>query len=113
MKKLLIITLASSVLFCDVSLAAQLQQSQNSEQNPNNLIAEITETANIVDKTKNTTKTSNASKYNSFMKAGYKAFDKKDYKTALSNFKSALAIRPNNVYAKRAIQNTEKKLGLK
>ena len=44
------------------------------------------------------------------MKAGYAAYNKKDYKTALSNFKSALELRPKNVYATKAIQNTEKRL---
>lgn len=108
MKKLLILTFASSVLFCDISLAAQSRQTQTSTQSSNSLIAKQ---ADSVDKEKNTTiKSSSAGKYNTFMKAGYKAFDKKDYKTALTNFKSALAVRPNNIYAKRAIQNTEKKL---
>jgi TolA-binding protein len=50
------------------------------------------------------------SKYNTWMKIGYSAYNKKDYNTALINFKRALKLRPNDVYAKRAIQNTEKRL---
>jgi TolA-binding protein len=113
MKKLLLLTLASSVLFCDVSLAAQTRQSSyTSEQNSNTLIAQKQDASNAsVDKVKSTpAKSPTASKFDAFMKAGYSAYDKKDYKTALTNFQSALALRPNNVYATKAIHNTEKKI---
>ncbi|NUN63650.1 hypothetical protein HCU40_02560 [Pseudanabaena biceps] len=105
MKKLIILALFSSVTFCDVSLAAQTYQSQTSG---DNLIAK---TENSADKVKSTpVKSANAIKFDAFMKSGYAAFDKKDFKTALANFKSALAIRPNNIYATKAIQNTEKRI---
>ncbi len=105
MKKLIILVLSSSVLFCDVSLAAQLRQSQTFS---NNLVAE---TENGAEKIKSTpVRSANAIKFDTFMKAGYTAFDKKDFKTALAKFKSALSLRPNNVYATRAIQNTEKRI---
>jgi Flp pilus assembly protein TadD len=95
MKKLLILTLSSSLLFCHGALAAQLQDSSISEQS----------------KVKSTpVKSANAIKYDASMKAGYNAFDKKDFKTALANFKSALSLRPNNMYATKAIQITEKRL---
>ena len=112
MKKLLLLILASSVLFCDVSLAAQLRQSSTSEQNSNTLIAKKQDASNASeDKVKATpAKSPNAIKYDALMKAGYNAYDKKDYKTALTNFKSALTLRPKNVYAIKAIQNTEKRL---
>lgn len=44
------------------------------------------------------------------MKVGYNAYEKEDYNTALINFRRALVSRPNDVYATRAIQNTEKRL---
>jgi hypothetical protein len=94
MKKLLILTLASSVLLCDVSLAAQMRQSSTSEQKSNTLIAKSPTTI----------------KFDAFMKAGYSAYNKKDYKTALTNFQSALSLRPKNIYATKAIQNTEKRI---
>ncbi len=70
----------------------------------------VAEKVNSADKVKNTPAKSSAGKYDTFVKAGCQAFNKKDYNTALTNFQSALAIRPNNIYAKGAIQNTEKKL---
>ena len=115
MKKLLLLSLASSVLFCDVSIAAQLRQSHTSAQTSNTLISQKQNESSVsVDKVKATpVKNANDIKYSSFMKAGYTAFDKKDYKTALTDFKSALALRPKNMYAMKAIQNTEKKLASK
>lgn len=47
------------------------------------------------------------SAYDRYMKAGYEASDKKDYETALENFKKALQERPNDIYAQQAIQNVE------
>ncbi|TYQ27221.1 hypothetical protein PseudUWO311_09505 [Pseudanabaena sp. UWO311] len=94
MKKLLLLTLASSVLLCDISLAAQTRQSNTAQQNSNTLIA----------------KSPTANKFDAFMKAGYSAYNKKDYKTALTNFQNALSLRPKNVYATKAIQNTEKRI---
>ncbi|TYQ29315.1 tetratricopeptide repeat protein [Pseudanabaena sp. UWO310] len=107
MKKLLIFALASSsFLISDLSHAAQPQNASY----PSNEVS-VTNKDLIVDKTKGTaTKSPNTIKYDAFMKAGYAAYNKKDYKTALSNFKSALELRPNNVYAVKAIQNTEKRL---
>lgn len=112
MKKLLLLTLASSVLFCDVSLAAQTRQSYTFEQNSNTLIAKKQDASNAsVDKVKSTpAKSPTARKFDAFMKAGYSAYAKKDYKTALTNFQSALALRPKNVYATKAIHNTEKRI---
>lgn len=43
-----------------------------------------------------------------YMQEGYAATDEKNYQGALNNFKKALAIDPNNFYAKKAIQNVEK-----
>jgi hypothetical protein len=112
MKKLLLLSLASSVLFCDVSLAAQMRQSHTSGQNSDTLISqkqnESSASMNMVKATP--VKSAKTIKFDAFMTSGYAAFDKKDYKTALTDFKSALALRPKNMYATKAIQNTEKKL---
>jgi tetratricopeptide (TPR) repeat protein len=48
---------------------------------------------------------SKAATYNSYMKKGYTATAKRDYKTALTNFRNALQLRPNDRYALRAISN--------
>ena len=50
------------------------------------------------------------SQYDTFMKVAYTAYDKKDYNTALINFKRALAARPNDKYATKAIQITKNSL---
>ena len=120
MKKLLLLTLASSILFSDISIAAQFQQSQISEQNSNTLIAKrryggcrgtgcrggkIPSTSTGVYQT-----TPSSDGYDAYMKVGYNAYEKGDYNTALINFRRALVSRPNDVYATRAIQNTEKSL---
>lgn len=47
------------------------------------------------------------SAYDRYMQAGYEAFDRKDYQSALDNFNKALAARPDNLYARQAVQNTE------
>jgi len=89
MKKLLIVALASSCFLGNFYQAPQSLQAQNTQSQ----------------KTKSTT-----SKFDIAMQAGYAAYNKKDYKTALTNFNQALALRPKNIYATRAIQNTEKRL---
>jgi Flp pilus assembly protein TadD len=89
MKKLLILTLASSMFLGNLSLATQSLEAQT---------------------TATSSSKSTRNQYDMAMKAGYNAYDKKDYKTALSNFKRALSLRPNNKYATKAIQNTEKRL---
>ncbi len=111
MKKLLLLTFASSVLLCDVALAAQ-PHSYTDESNRDTFISQTQNASNASeDKLKATpAKIAIAKKYDAFMKAGYLAYNKKDYKTALSNFQSALELRPKNVYALKAIQNTEKRL---
>jgi hypothetical protein len=111
MKKLLLLTFASSVLFCDVALAVQ-PHSYTDGRSSDTSIAQSQNESNIsTDKLKSTpAKIAIAKKYDAFMKAGYAAYSKKDYKTALSNFQSALDLRPKNVYATKAIQNTEKRL---
>jgi len=43
--------------------------------------------------------------YDQHMQVGYSATQKKDYQTALINFKRALAERPGDTYATQAIQN--------
>ncbi|PZO35547.1 MAG: hypothetical protein DCF19_23660 [Pseudanabaena frigida] len=107
MKKILIFALVScSFLVSDLSRAAQFRN----ESSVQNKVSDVNKDQ-IVDKTKGTAnKSPNTIKYNTFMKAGYAAYNKKDYKTALTNFKSALSLRPNNVYAVKAIQNTQKRL---
>ena len=110
MKKLLLLTFASSLLFCDVARAAQ-PHSYTDMQNRDTFIAQNQNVNASEDKLKATpAKIAIAKKYDAFMKAGYAAYNKKDYKTALSNFQSALDLRPKNVYATKAIQNTEKRL---
>ncbi len=111
MKKFLLLTFASSVLFCDVSLAVQ-PHSYTDGQNSDTFITQKQNASNTSeDKLKSTpAKIAIAKKYDAFMRAGYAAYNKKDYKTALSNFQSALDLRPKNVYAVKAIQNTEKRL---
>jgi Flp pilus assembly protein TadD len=89
MKRLIIISLVSSCFFGNLYLTPQSLQAQSTE----------------TKKTK-----APKSKYDIAMKAGYEAFNKKDFKTALTNFKLALSLRPKNVYAIKAIQNTEKRL---
>ncbi len=43
--------------------------------------------------------------YENYMQAGYEADQNKDYLTALENFKNALALRPDDSVAKKAIRN--------
>ncbi len=43
--------------------------------------------------------------YSKYMRTGYNATAKRDYKTALINFRKALQLRPNNRYASQAISN--------
>jgi tetratricopeptide (TPR) repeat protein len=46
--------------------------------------------------------------YDDYMKTGYEATNTKEYEKALNNFKEALKIRPNNIYAEKAISNVKK-----
>jgi hypothetical protein len=48
--------------------------------------------------------------YDQAMKAGYEATLKREYRKALQQFKKALELRPNDKYAKDAIQNVQKYL---
>ncbi len=41
--------------------------------------------------------------YDKYMRTGYKAITKRDYKMALINFRKALQLRPNDRYASQAI----------
>ena len=126
MKRLLILTLASSCLFGDLAKAAQVLPSPISAQN-STLIAKkgttVTKTR-VVNrpqsvKSQKTTVTKTRvvnrpqavrSQYDTFIKIAYKAYDKKDYNTALINFRRALTSRPNDKYATIGIQNSEKGL---
>lgn len=91
MKKLLALTIISSCLVCNSALAAP--------------------STSEIDTVQASTKTKAVkSKYNTWMRIGYNAYNKKDYNTALINFKRALKLRPNDVYATKAIQNTENRL---
>jgi len=90
MKKILLLTITSAFLVCGLGSTAQLVQAKTG----NNM----------------TVKKTSKNQYDTYMKAGYTAYNKKDYNTALINFKRALQSRPNNVYATKAIQNTEKRL---
>lgn len=45
--------------------------------------------------------------YTQAMLVGYAAVEQEDYQTALINFRRALAARPGDVYAQRAINNVE------
>ena len=107
MKRLLILTIASSCLFGDLAKAAQVLPSPISAQNSTLIAKKET----IVKKTTVVKRTQPVrSQYDTFMKVAYTAYDKKDYNTALINFKRALASRPNDKYATKAIQNVEKRL---
>ena len=90
MKKLLLLTITSAFLVCGLGSTTQLVQAETG----NNM----------------TVKKVSKNQYDTYMRAGYTAYDKKDYNTALINFKQALKIRANNIYAIKAIQNTEKRL---
>ncbi len=48
------------------------------------------------------------SQYNKYMRLGYSATAKRDYRTALVNFRRALSARPGDVYATTAISNVSK-----
>jgi hypothetical protein len=48
--------------------------------------------------------------YDRYMQAGYAATQKRDHEAALRYFKRALDERPGNLYATRAIENTERYL---
>ncbi|NMF57372.1 tetratricopeptide repeat protein [Pseudanabaena yagii] len=89
---LLLLTIIGSCIFCNSAIAAP----------------STTETVKA--KSTNTATKTTKGKYDVWMRIGYKAYDKKDYNTALINFKRALKLRPNDVYATKAIQNTEKRL---
>ncbi|MEB3295423.1 MAG: hypothetical protein VKJ24_19895 [Synechococcales bacterium] len=45
--------------------------------------------------------------YDRYMKAGYEASDKRDYRMAILFFRRALDERPQDLYAMKAIENTE------
>ncbi|MFM7886265.1 MAG: tetratricopeptide repeat protein [Pseudanabaena sp.] len=93
MKKfLLLITIIGSCVFCNSAIAAP------------------STTEAIKTKSTNTTTKTTKGKYDVWMRIGYKAYDKKDYNTALINFKRALKLRPKDVYATKAIQNMERRL---
>jgi len=47
------------------------------------------------------------SNYDRLMKAGYTAVQNRDYPAALEKFRKALALRPQDTYALKAIQNVE------
>ena len=49
-----------------------------------------------------------SSQYNSYMRQGYSATAKRDYRTALVNFRRALSVRPGDAYATAAIGNVSK-----
>ena len=127
MKRLLILTLASSCLFGDLANAAQVLPSTFSAQNSSTLIAKkattVTKTR-VVNrpqsvKTQKTTVTKTRvvnrpqavrSQYDTFMKIAYTAYNKQDYNTALINFNRALTSRPNDKYATMGIQNAQQRL---
>lgn len=48
------------------------------------------------------------SQYNKYMRQGYSATAKRDYRTALVNFRRALKVRPGDAYATTAINNVSK-----
>lgn len=48
------------------------------------------------------------SQYNKYMRLGYSATAKRDYRTALVNFRKALSVRPGDAYASAAIRNVSK-----
>jgi hypothetical protein len=60
-----------------------------------------------IEQKKESVSNSDNSAYDRYMQAGYDAFDRKDYPSALDNFNKALAARPDNLYARQAVQNTE------
>ncbi|MDJ1168880.1 hypothetical protein PMG71_05530 [Roseofilum sp. BLCC_M154] len=48
------------------------------------------------------------SQFKRYMEVGYQAFDVGDYHTALINFEQALKERPDNIYAQKAFENTNR-----
>lgn len=50
------------------------------------------------------------SQFKRYMEVGYHAFDLGDYHTALINFEQALKERPDNIYAQKAIENTQQRI---
>jgi hypothetical protein len=71
----------------------------------------LAQSLTIEQKNESTSSTDNSA-YDRYMKAGYEAFDRKNYQSALDNFNKALAARPDNLYARQAVQNTETQLQL-
>ncbi len=51
---------------------------------------------------------STTSQYNQYMRRGYSATAKRDYRNALVNFRKALSVRPGDAYATTAINNVSK-----
>jgi hypothetical protein len=68
---------------------------------------ELLAQASTTDNTKASSSSTANSAYDRYMRAGYEVSQKKDYQTALENFKKALAERPSDRYAQQAIQNME------
>jgi hypothetical protein len=107
MKKLLLLTLTSSLLFGGLASTAQLVQAETS--NSKVTKKEIPNSTSVKTPAKTSVKRTKT-QYDVYMKIGYTAYNKKDYNTALINFRRALKLRVNDTYATKAIQNTEKRL---
>ena len=60
----------------------------------------------VNDSISSSTLAAKGSKYENYMQAGYQADRNKDYLTALQYFKTALAIRPDDSLAQKAVRNT-------
>jgi hypothetical protein len=104
---------------CIICLGFARNQSDSSQtalalvNNPENSVSNkfLAQSLTIEQKNKSASSADN-SNYDRHMQAGYEAFDRKDYKTALDNFSKALAERPDNLYARQAAQNAETQLQL-
>ncbi|AFY77299.1 tetratricopeptide repeat protein [Pleurocapsa sp. PCC 7327] len=77
----------------------------NSHSNPT--VTKSIAQASTTGKLKSTSPSASNSTYDRYMRAGYEAFDNKNYQAAIENFQKALAERPNDIYARQAIQNSE------
>jgi hypothetical protein len=70
-------------------------------------VTELIAQASTAGKLESASPSASNSTYDRYMREGYEAFDNKNYQAALENFKKAIAERPNDIYARQAIQNSE------
>ncbi|MDJ0635486.1 MAG: HEAT repeat domain-containing protein [Xenococcaceae cyanobacterium MO_188.B29] len=78
---------------------------QTIETNSLNQTQQISQTNQASSSTSSSTLTAEVLKYKNYMQAGYQADKNRDYLTALQYFKTALAIRPDDSLAQKAVHN--------